>query len=227
MDNTHEVPDWETPTAKPSLSDRVKNVFSKPSATPPPPISKESPTDAERATAPPVAATPDVPIPTPTRRTYFGRSRRTFFLALGAIIVLIILAIGLGAGLGTKHSKSSKDLPLPSNGGIFTGDLTYYQPGLGACGIVSSSTQSICAVSHIIFDVASTSGNPNDNPLCGKMIRITRYDSSVGSNRSADVEVVDRCVGCKADDLDLSLSVFDSLAEEAQGRVVGSWAWLS
>ena len=42
-----------------------------------------------------------------------------------------------------------------------------------------------------------------------------------------DVEVVDRCVGCKVDDLDLSLAMFDSLAEEAQGRVVGSWAWLS
>jgi hypothetical protein len=42
-----------------------------------------------------------------------------------------------------------------------------------------------------------------------------------------DVEVVDRCVGCQANDLDLSLSMFDSLAEEAQGRVVGSWAWLT
>jgi expansin (peptidoglycan-binding protein) len=42
-----------------------------------------------------------------------------------------------------------------------------------------------------------------------------------------DVEVVDRCVGCAATDLDLSLSMFTSLAEEAQGRVVGSWAWLS
>ena len=41
-----------------------------------------------------------------------------------------------------------------------------------------------------------------------------------------DVEVVDRCVGCKATDLDLSLKMFDSLAEESQGRVVGSWAWL-
>jgi hypothetical protein len=58
------------------------------------------------------------------------------------------------------------------------------------------------------------------------MIRITRYDSTVGGNRSVDVEVVDRCVGCKATDLDLSLSMFTSLAEEAQGRVVGSWAWL-
>lgn len=40
------------------------------------------------------------------------------------------------------------------------------------------------------------------------------------------MEVVDRCVGCKATDLDLSLKMFEGLAEESQGRVVGSWAWL-
>ena len=82
-------------------------------------------------------------------------------------------------------------------------------------------------MSHIVWDAASTSSNTNDNPLCGKKIRITRYDSTVGGNRSVDVEVVDRCVGCQADDLDLSLAMFDSLAEEAEGRVVGKWAWLS
>ena len=42
-----------------------------------------------------------------------------------------------------------------------------------------------------------------------------------------DVTVVDRCVGCKATDLDLSLSAFEEVAEEVDGRVVGSWAWLS
>jgi hypothetical protein len=46
----------------------------------------------------------------------------------------------------------------------------------------------------------------------------------VGANRSVDVEVVDRCVGCAANDLDLSTAMFDSLAAHALGRVVGSWA---
>ena len=77
------------------------------------------------------------------------------------------------------------------------------------------------------WDAASTSSNPNNNPLCGRKIRITRYDPSRNGNHSVDVEVVDRCVGCKATDLDLSLKMFDSLAEESQGRVVGSWAWLN
>lgn len=71
------------------------------------------------------------------------------------------------------------------------------------------------------------SSNPNSNPLCGKKIRIQRYDAVKGGNHSVDVMVVDRCTGCQPDDLDLSLSVFTDLAEEADGRVIGSWAWLS
>jgi hypothetical protein len=104
--------------------------------------------------------------------------------------------------------------------------LTYYSPGpgYGACGYQNTSTEAICAVSHIIWDAALTSSDSNDNPLCGQMIRITRYDESVGANRSVDVEVVDRCVGCDATSLDLSLAVFTSLAAESLGRVVGSWA---
>lgn len=78
-----------------------------------------------------------------------------------------------------------------------------------------------------MWDAVSTSTNPNANPLCGKKIRITRYDASKGGNSSADVTVVDRCTGCQPDDLDLSLSVFERLAEETEGRVVGSWAWLN
>lgn len=79
-------------------------------------------------------------------------------------------------------------------------------------------------MSHFVWDAALTGSNPNANPLCGKRIRITRFDESVGGNRSVDVEVVDRCVGCKATDLDLSLAMFTSLADESLGRVLGSWA---
>ncbi|RAL68142.1 hypothetical protein DID88_008854 [Monilinia fructigena] len=208
MANTiHETPEWETPTPKQSFLSRC-NVFSKPEST--------LPTTKEGSWGSSV----------PKDRKYFGRSRKVFLLIVGgAIVIVLTLILGLGLGLGLKHS-SSKALPLPSNGGIFTGDLTYYAPALGACGITSSSTESICAVSHIIFDAASTGSNPNANPLCGKKIRITRQKESGSGNNTVDVTVVDRCVGCKAEDLDLSLTVFKRLAQEAEGRVIGSWAWL-
>lgn len=81
------------------------------------------------------------------------------------------------------------NLPLPtSHGGPYSGDLTYYTPALGSCGITSSSDEEVCAVSHYIFDAASSGSNPNANPLCGLKIRLKRGEKSV------DVTVVDRCM---------------------------------
>lgn len=142
----------------------------------------------------------------------------------------------MGAG-----SERHQNLPLPtSHGGPYEGDLTYYDPALGSCGIMSSGSDLICAVSHVIFDAASTGSNPNENPLCGLKIRVKRGGSSV------DVKIVDRCmlfipsielciyhandraigVGCKATDLDVSRSVFKQLADIDQGRVLMEWSWL-
>lgn len=75
-----------------------------------------------------------------------------------------------------------------------------------------------------MWDAVEISSNPNDNPLCGKRIRITRFDPRVNENRSVDVEVVDRCEGCQPTDLDLSIDMFTSLADEGLGRVLGTWA---
>src|SRR5271170_866571 len=51
-----------------------------------------------------------------------------------------------------RLNKGSQNLPLPGNtGGIYSGDLTYYAPGLGACGITSTSQDMICAISHQLF----------------------------------------------------------------------------
>ncbi|KAJ9228686.1 hypothetical protein DTO166G5_8379 [Paecilomyces variotii] len=58
------------------------------------------------------------------------------------------------------------------------------------------------------------------NPLCGLKIRLRR------DGKSVDVKVVDRCVGCKATDIDTTRSVFSKLANLEQGRVTVEWAWL-
>ncbi|KAI7148664.1 hypothetical protein KC343_g15739 [Hortaea werneckii] len=127
-----------------------------------------------------------------------------------------------------KRSKSN--LPLPSNADTFTGDLTYYQPGLGACGVTSTEDDFIVALSHVLFDAAGSStdagGNSNENPLCGRMLRATRYNEEANAQRSVDLRVVDRCTGCEVDDLDTSLKAFERLAPSASGRVDVSWAWL-
>lgn len=221
----HETPAWEAPAPK-------KGLFSKLNLPKP-----TTPADSKEILAG-TTATETGSVKRsfsdkylPHRLACMGRSRKSFFYSIAAFVVLLLLILGLGLGLGLSHNskKKSQNLPLPSDTGIFTGDLTYYSPGpgYGACGFENASQDSICAVSHILWDAVSTSSNPNNNPLCGKKIRITRYDATKGGNSSVDVEVVDRCVGCLATDLDLSLKMFTSLAEEAEGRVVGSWAWLN
>ncbi|KAE8372379.1 RlpA-like double-psi beta-barrel-protein domain-containing protein-containing protein [Aspergillus bertholletiae] len=146
------------------------------------------------------------------------KKKRIFLVAIAVVIILLALIIGLAVGL-TRHSKQS--LPLPTtNGGPYTGDLTYYDPALGSCGITSSNSDLVCAVSHVLFDAASTGSNPNANPLCGMKVRLKRGEASV------DVTVVDRCVGCAVKDLDVSRSVFKKLADMDLGRVSVDWAWL-
>lgn len=141
-------------------------------------------------------------------------------LTIGAILAcLLILIIGLAAGLSSR--KKVQNLPLPSNnGGPYQGDLTYYAPGLGACGIDSKDGDNIVAVSHLLFDAVSTGSDPNQNPLCGKMIRGRTRAGSV------DLKVVDRCTGCEPRDLDITEKTFAKLANVDQGRVEVEWSWL-
>ena len=127
----------------------------------------------------------------------------------------------------TFPRAGSQNLPLPTNAERYTGDLTYYGVGLGACGISSNDNQNVVAVSHILWDSLQTGSNPNSNPLCGQKIRATRFYQEVGGERSVDVTVVDRCTGCQPTDLDVSTAVFKQLAPIPSGRVDVTWAWLS
>jgi len=178
------------------------------------------------------------------KERYFGLPRRTVILIAVGLLLLLALILGLSIGLTAGKKKAyafplmsiwmvglltfyrSKDsITPPTSSALQTGDGTYYEPGLGACGISSTSSESIVAVSHIIFDAVQVGPNPNNNPLCGRKIWVTR-EAAPGKNISLEVEVVDRCTGCKASDLDFSLTVFKKLADEWQGRVLVSWAWV-
>ena len=164
----------------------------------------------------------------PPYKTYLGRfKRRTFLLLLLGLLLLLILIIGLAAGLSGKKNKVDNK-PLPP-GQIQTGELTYYDPGgpgFGSCGEVHYADDAICAVSHLVYDSVAKSANPNENELCGRMIRVSRVDERDGKRKSIDCKVVDRCEGCKAEDVDLSPGMYNKIAAEELGRVRGEWAWL-
>lgn len=146
-------------------------------------------------------------------------SKRSKIILAAAITCLIALIVGLAAGLSSRNKL--RNLPLPSNnGGPYQGELTYYAAGLGACGVESKDGDNVVSVSYLLFDAVSTSSNPNQNPLCGKMIRARRSTGSV------DLKVVDRCTGCQPRDLDITQKTFAKLANVDRGRVDVEWSWL-
>lgn len=133
----------------------------------------------------------------PPLRTYtpLNLKRRNFALVLlGLLLALLALVLGLAIGLSVRKRSGNRNLPLPTGSQVYNGDLTYYNPGLGACGVTSSDSDSIVAVSHTLWDSQATGSNPNANPLCGRMIRAERFDSRVGKKVSMDLKVVDRCM---------------------------------
>ncbi|KAH8729089.1 RlpA-like double-psi beta-barrel-protein domain-containing protein-containing protein [Phaeosphaeriaceae sp. PMI808] len=161
----------------------------------------------------------------PPHKRYFGRSRRTLLIAI-FVAFICILALVIGLAVGLKGSKKHQNLPLPNGAETYTGDLTYYNPGLGACGIDSTDNDAVVAVSHFTFDAMQVGSNPNSNPLCGRKIRARRVNEKTGKSTSIDVTVIDRCTGCQPTDLDVSPAMFNQMADADLGRVLVTWAWL-
>ncbi|CAG8612063.1 3624_t:CDS:1, partial [Dentiscutata heterogama] len=87
-----------------------------------------------------------------------------------------------------------------------SGDITFYDVGLGACGKTNSNSDKICALSRDLFG-SSPGGNSNKNKNCGRKLKITC------GKKSVTVTVVDLCEGCSAEDVDLSPSAFNKLAK--------------
>ncbi|KAJ7611166.1 barwin-like endoglucanase [Roridomyces roridus] len=139
-------------------------------------------------------------------------------------IVLLLVALCytfLSAYCAPVASEAQLDA-LKKN---YSGDGTFYAPGLGACGVTNSAGQLIVAVGHGVFDSfpgADESGNPNNNPICGRKLKATYQGKSV------EVSVQDRCAGCAgAADLDFTEAGFKKLSPLAVGRLKGvQWEWL-
>lgn len=104
--------------------------------------------------------------------------------------------------------------------GTNSGQGTFYDTGLGACGWTNSDSDYIVAIDIKTYNAHNVDSNPNHNSLCGKKIR------AFYEGKSVDVEVVDACEGCLVNDLDFSPSAFQQLADESLGRIDITWEWL-
>lgn len=95
-----------------------------------------------------------------------------------------------------------------------TGDITYYEAGLGACGTTNNgNTDMIVALPHEFMGAQS-----NGNPYCGKSLTISYGGKTVVAT------VADKCMGCVGRDLDLSNIAFQSLGIDfGVGRTKADW----
>ncbi|KAK1817580.1 hypothetical protein LTR12_007993 [Friedmanniomyces endolithicus] len=102
------------------------------------------------------------------------------------------------------------------SGATYTGDITHYDVGEGSCGWTNSDSEAVVAIPHAMMN---NGANPNNNPLCGQMITI----SYAGATTQA--KIVDTCGGCDGAAIDLSPTLFTTVAPSGDGRVHGVEWW--
>ncbi|OAA70973.1 Barwin-related endoglucanase [Akanthomyces lecanii RCEF 1005] len=117
----------------------------------------------------------------------------------------------------------AKTSPQSSSGGSsgsgeHSGDITYYDVGMGACGLDDSGkddTQNIVALSSELMGAQS-----NGNPKCDKTITI------YGNGKSVQATVRDKCPSCAIGSIDVSKKVFKDLyGDLTAGRQEITWSF--
>ncbi|KAL9588507.1 MAG: hypothetical protein Q9203_002692 [Teloschistes exilis] len=105
-------------------------------------------------------------------------------------------------------------LLLPAITSAYSGDMTYYTPGLGSCGITNNSNDLVVALS---IPMMGNGANPNNNPKCGSWIGIWNPVTKT----KHEAQVVDTCFACHYTDIDVSPALFKLVAPDGDGRVHG------
>lgn len=107
-----------------------------------------------------------------------------------------------------------------------SGDLTWYEGGLTACGInLDTKTMDGVAVSFNVFETfPGATPNPNQNPICNSKVRATHTETGV----TMEIPVVDKCSACKDGDLDGTEQIFKAFGFDlGRGRVPGlQWEFI-
>ncbi|KJY01032.1 hypothetical protein TI39_contig305g00028 [Zymoseptoria brevis] len=170
-------------------------------------------------------------------KTAAGPHWTAFVKGLGYALFASTVAFTIGSGIATYSLLAcqtsqlrihSRDFAVPQLEGMQNGDITFFEPSMGSCGVQSNANEAVVAISAVLFDShpesAAQGGNPNQNPLCGKVIRLERVHNGVPC--SVDATIVDRCAKCGEADLDVTEHVFRQLAAPDMGRVQATWSWL-
>lgn len=108
---------------------------------------------------------------------------------------------------------SSSSVASAGGSAAYTGDLTYYDVGLGSCGWTNTDGENVVALAAGMMDKSTD---------CGAIIEISY------GNAKQTATIVDTCPGCAGAGLDLSPSLFASFAPTASGRLTtAAWSVIS
>ncbi|KAL2073738.1 hypothetical protein VTL71DRAFT_11064 [Oculimacula yallundae] len=113
----------------------------------------------------------------------------------------------------TYSAPSSNTGGPCSSGSPCSGDITFYEAGLGACG----ETHDGSTAKVIALPVGLMGAQSNGNPYCGKTVTIKK------GSKTTTATVVDKCIGCKGNSIDLSNAAFLELADFDVGRTTAEW----
>ncbi|CAK7198202.1 hypothetical protein SEUCBS139899_000860 [Sporothrix eucalyptigena] len=103
-----------------------------------------------------------------------------------------------------------------SSGTTYTGDMTYYTVGVGACG--NDQTGDDLTENIVAINVEQMGSLSNDNPMCGKTITIQ------ANGNTATATVQDKCMGCAYGAIDVSEKVFLAIfGDLSVGRAEVTW----
>ncbi|EIN07546.1 hypothetical protein PUNSTDRAFT_103565 [Punctularia strigosozonata HHB-11173 SS5] len=91
--------------------------------------------------------------------------------------------------------------------------FTFYDVGLGACGINNVPSDFIVALNSAQY------GGGYPGPHCFAMITITV------NGKTAQAQITDECPGCPYGGLDFSRGLFDHFADESVGVLYGEWSF--
>lgn len=191
-------------------------VFNEPTSTQaapavPTPSSSEAASSAPQTTTIQVASvSAPAPVVTPSPTSVAAPEVTTPAVASAPAVVSAVAGTSSAAPSSSGGSSNGEC----SSGTPCSGDITFYQAGLGACGeTTDGSTDKVVALPHEFMGEQS-----NGNPFCGKTVTINYKGQSVQAT------VVDKCMGCVGRDLDLSNAAFDGLGiAESVGRTTADW----
>jgi len=148
------------------------------------------------------------------------------FLGLAFILSAVIMGRVNTSPAGASvpgASLSSRSCPAPDNYlcGTQKGDGTFFNPGLGACGITNTDSDLIAAISAQAFDnYPGATSNTDDNPICNMEV------TAQFEGKEVTVAIVDLCPNCAGPtDLNFSPAAFEQLADLSLGRIAITWAW--